>query len=112
MPHADLLIANLLIEYIGYGCFQRVIRQVSPEFVSSVIQVNPTEEFVSDSPYLHVFDGLGQVHHEMDSQTLTAALRETGYSLSGTEEISLPNGKKLMRLDFRREERRNHDSDL
>ncbi len=46
LPHAELLIANLLVEYIGYGCFQRVIRQVSPEFVSCVIQANPTDGFV------------------------------------------------------------------
>lgn len=112
LPYVELLIANLLVEYIGYECFQRVIRQVSPEFVSCVIQANPTDGFVSDSPYLHVFDGLGQVHHEMDGQTLAAAMYEIGYGFAKTEEYALPNGKKLVRLDFRRKERSNHDSDL
>lgn len=112
LPHAELLAANLLVEYIGYRCFQQAVRQVSPEFVSCVIQANPTDGFVSVSPYLHVFDGLEQVHHEIDGQTLAAAMLEIGYGLLGTEEHALPNGKKLVRLDFRREERSNHDSDL
>ena len=29
-----------------------------PKFISCVIQINETKEFVSDSPYLHVFDGI------------------------------------------------------
>lgn len=103
LPHAELLAANLLVEYIGYECFQRVVRQVMPAFVSCVIQVNPAEGFVSDSPYTHIFDGLEQVHHEMDGQELAAAMREIGYGLMGTAEHALPNGKKLARLDFRKE---------
>lgn len=103
LPHAELLVANLLVEYIGYGCFQRVVRQVVPEFVSCVIQVNPEEGFVSVSPYSHIFDGLERVHHQMDGQELAAAMRETGYRLTGAAEHALPNGKKLVRLDFRKE---------
>lgn len=102
LPYADLVVANLLVEYIGYGCFQRIVRQIAPEYVSCVIQVNEEDGFVSDSPYLHVFDGLEQVHHEMDGQALAAAMREAGYCLMGTAEHPLPNGKKLARLDFRR----------
>lgn len=40
LPHADLLIANLLIEYIGYECFCRTVTQVRPRCVSCVIQIN------------------------------------------------------------------------
>ena len=40
LPEAQLLIANLLIEYIGYDVFQRVICKVNPEYVSCVIQIN------------------------------------------------------------------------
>ena len=28
LPNAELLIADLLIEYIGYACFQKVVRQI------------------------------------------------------------------------------------
>ena len=37
---AELLIANLLVEYIGCGCFRQVVQQVEPIYVSCVIQVN------------------------------------------------------------------------
>ena len=40
LPHAQLLIANLLIEYIGYDAFQKVICKVNPQYVSCVIQIN------------------------------------------------------------------------
>lgn len=39
LPNAELVIANLLIEYIGYHSFQKAIQKVNPKFVSCVIQV-------------------------------------------------------------------------
>ena len=100
LPHADLLIANLLVEYIGYECFSVVVSMVHPRCVSCVIQVNVNDGFVSDSPYLHAFDGLEQVHHQMHEERLTETMIAMGYRPSGTVEESLPNGKKLVELDF------------
>ena len=37
LPHSDLLIANLLIEYIGYEAFQKVVKKINPKYVSAVI---------------------------------------------------------------------------
>lgn len=102
LPHAELLIANLLIEYIGYGCFQRAVEQVRPQYLSCAIQINTGDSFVSDSPYLHVFDRLDEVHHQMDEDALTAAMAEIGYQKEARSEQGLPNGKKLVRVDFRR----------
>lgn len=102
LPKAGMVIANLLIEYIGYECFQRVIQQVEPEHVSCVIQINPSDGWVSDSPYLHVFDGLDQVHHQMEERALADAMGKIGYDAISTWEYPLPNGKKLARMDFRR----------
>ena len=70
LPKADMVIANLLIEYIGYECFQKVIQQTNPKYVSCIIQINVTDNWVSDSPYLHVFDRLEQVHHQIEETTL------------------------------------------
>ncbi|MDE6133816.1 MAG: class I SAM-dependent methyltransferase, partial [Oscillospiraceae bacterium] len=67
LPADDLVIANLLIEYIGYEYFQRVVKQVKPKYVSCGIQINTDKEFVSDSPYLHSFDGLDSVHHQIET---------------------------------------------
>lgn len=100
LPKAELVIANLLIEYIGYPTFQHVVKHVSPKYVSCIIQVNEGEEFVSDSPYLHAFDGLEAVHHQMEGEKLTEVMAEIGYRVVLTEEYPLPNGKKLVRLDY------------
>lgn len=102
LPQAELVIANLLIEYIGYEVFQKIIIHVRPKYVSCIIQINTDEdEWVSDSPYLHVFDSLEKVHHQMEEKTLIAAMQEIGYQFTQTSEHSLPNGKKLVQVDFK-----------
>ena len=100
LPKADMVIANLLIEYIGYGCFQKAIVQASPKYVSCIIQINMEDNWVSDSPYLHVFDGLEQVHHQMEEQSLEKAMLKIDYHTIKTLEHLLPNGKKLVQIDF------------
>lgn len=100
LPEADMVIANLLIEYIGYDCFQKTIQHVNPKYVSCIIQINIDDTWVSDSPYLHVFDGLEQVHHQMGEQELEKAMLEINYHVIRTLEHMLPNGKKLVQIDF------------
>lgn len=100
LPVTELLVANLLIEYIGYECFQHVITKVQPAYVSTIIQVNTDDSFVSDSPYLHEFDCLDQVHHQIEEQELITKLQEIGYRKKLREERILPNAKKLIRIDF------------
>ena len=102
LPKADMVIANLLIEYIGYQCFQKAIQYVNPKYVSCIIQINIEDNWVSDSPYLHVFDGLEQVHHQMEEQALVKAMNEIDYSVIRTSERILPNEKKLVQIDFGR----------
>lgn len=102
LPEADMVIANLLIEYIGYNCFQKTIQHVKPKYVSCIIQINIADTWVSDSPYLHVFDGLEQVHHQMEEQELEKAMLEINYHVIRTLEHILPNGKKLVQIDFQR----------
>ena len=101
LPKADMVIANLLIEYIGYECFQKAIQHVNPKYVSCIIQIN-LDNWVSDSTYLHVFDGLEQVHHQMEEQALEKAMLEIDYHAIKTMEYMLPNGKKLVQIDFER----------
>lgn len=103
LPKADMVIANLLVEYIGYECFQKAIQRVAPGYVSCVIQINLEGNWVSDSPYLHVFDGLDRVHHQMEEQALRQAMRKIGYRTVKTLEHGLPNGKKFVQVDFERE---------
>lgn len=101
LPNADLVVANLLIEYIGYECFKKVIGKVKPKHISCIIQINTDSGFVSDSPYLHAFDQLERVHHQMGEKELSENMKKIGYQeVMKTEEI-LPNGKKLVRLDYK-----------
>lgn len=100
LPHADLLIANLLIEYIGYACFQKVVTKVKPQYLSCIIQINTETSFVSDSPYLHTFDHLDEVHHSIEEPKLVARMQEIGYAKVLSAVKDLPNGKKFIRLDF------------
>lgn len=100
LPQAELLIANLLIEYIGYACFQKAVEQVKPNYISCIIQVNTDESWVSDSPYLHVFDALNEVHHEIHENPLIHSMNQIGYRKIARAENPLPNGKKLVQLDF------------
>ncbi|MBD5137370.1 MAG: methyltransferase type 11 [Lachnospiraceae bacterium] len=100
LPKAELLVANLLIEYIGYDCFQKAVEQVQPQYVSCIIQINVNDSWVSDSPYIHVFDDLDKVHHQMEEAPLIQTLKGIGYKLTAKTENPLPNGKKLVQLDF------------
>jgi hypothetical protein len=102
LPKADLVIANLLIEYIGYSAFMDVIRQTEPEYVSCVIQINTDEEnWVSESPYIHAFDGLEAVHCQMEEKTLSETIASLGYNKILRESVPLPNGKALLRVDYK-----------
>lgn len=100
LPEAELLIANLLIEYIGYDCFQEVILHVNPNYVSCIIQINMNDSWVSDSPYLHIFDGLEKVHAQIEEEPLEILMKKIGYNKIKTSEYLLPNGKKLVQMDF------------
>ena len=101
LPGAQFLIANLLIEYIGYDVFQRAVCKVKPEYVSCLIQSNVDDnQWVSDSPYLHAFDRLDEVHHQIDENSLSTKMHEIGYKVILQTRSPLPNGKALIRMDF------------
>lgn len=100
LPKAELLIANLLIEYIGYDCFKKAVKQVQPKYVSCIIQINTDNSWVSDSPYIHAFDDLDKVHHQIEENSLTKAMKDIGYKMIKQSENLLPNEKKLVQLDF------------
>lgn len=97
---AELLVANLFIEYIGYEHFKKVVQKVKANYVSCIIQINTDTAFVSDSPYIHVFDGLSKVHHQMKEDELEEAMLSIGYTKIHQVDQKLPNDKKLVRIDF------------
>lgn len=88
------------LEHISKVNFQKTIQQVNPKYVSCIIQINIEDNWVSDSPYLHVFDGLEQVHCQMEEHALEKAMLKIDYHVVKTLEHMLPNGKKLVQIDF------------
>ena len=100
LPYADLIVANLIIEYIGYGCFQKAVKKILPKYVSAIIQINENTAFVSNSPYIHAFDCLDEVHHQMKETALVDAMEQIGYGKTVQIDEDLPNGKKFARIDF------------
>lgn len=104
LPRAELVVANLFVEYVGCAAFARAALKMEARYVSSGIQIDAGKDFVSDSPYMRIFDGLSAIHASVDETALAARMREAGYESILREEEPLPNGKELVRLDFRRSE--------
>ena len=70
-------------------------------YVSCVIQINTdVQNWVSDSPYLHAFDRLDDIHHQMNETELTAVMDAIGYTSILKDSEILPNGKALLRMDY------------
>lgn len=100
LPVADIVIANLFIEYIGIEMFIKQISKSFPQYVSCVIQKNTDDNFVSDSPYIKAFGEVSLLHEDIEKDSLVKAMSKIGYSLIFSDEDLLPNMKRLIRLDF------------
>ncbi len=102
LPSAELVIANLFIEYVGYTNFAKAINNMAPKYVSCVIQIDPEDSYVSDSPYSDKLSVLDSVHRAINEETLTSELSEIGYTKTLQHPSNLPNKKVLLRLDYQK----------
>ena len=100
LPMADIIIANLFIEYIGIDMFIKQLSKKLPTYVSCVIQKNLDTNFVSESPYEDAFDEISALHKDIEKDSLVKAMNKIGYNLIFSKEYLLPNMKKFIRLDF------------
>lgn len=103
LPHVDLVVANLFIEYVGYRNFAIAVDTISPRYVSCVIQIDPADSFVSESPFTHKLEILDDVHEAVNPEKLTAELGNIGYSDVARHSLTLPNGKILLRIDYEKQ---------
>jgi hypothetical protein len=103
IERVDLLIANLIVEYVGIDEFVAfaAANARSIGVLSCVIQRNNGEGFVSSTDYASSFDVLGSVSSDIDPETLTSAMSDGGCVALDRREYPLPNDKTLMRQDFR-----------
>lgn len=95
-----MVVASLIIEYMGYNVFSEAIKNINPEYISCAIQVNKSEDFISQSPYLHTFDKLSTVYNKIDELGVVTALKQLNYNFIYKKKYELPNFKSLLQLDF------------
>lgn len=102
LPPAELLICNLIVEYLGVDTFAGLVERARPRphIVACVIQKDPGDGFVSRSALAGRLACLHTIHRGADEGELVRALEAAGYAARLREEHPLPNGKALLRLDF------------
>jgi hypothetical protein len=102
IERVDLLIANLIIEYVGTEEFAAfaAANTCSIGVLSCVIQRNDKAGFVSSTDYSTSFDALASVSSDIDVDTLTSVMADAGFVALNRREYPLPNGKALVRQDF------------
>lgn len=98
----ELLIANLLVEYVGVSEFGAFVaaNHVAVGRLSCVVQRSERAGFVSATRDTSAFDGLAAVSSDVDPERLASELDDAGFLNTLTREYSLPNGKSLIRQDF------------
>jgi hypothetical protein len=102
LPKTDLLIANLIIEYVGVSTFVDLINRNKDrvKVISCTIQKNQAAGFVSQSHYTSAFDSLRSISHNVDADPLIQRFSDIRFRCLQTKVYSLPNGKSFIRLDF------------
>ncbi len=100
LPYAELIFADLLIEYIGIPTFIARVQACKPRILCCTVQRNLAETFVSPSPYADAFAGVSSLHTDIEEGLLTKSLDTIGYALLYRDEIPLVNGKQFLRLDY------------
>ena len=99
LPPCDLLICNLIIEYLGIAAFKRLLGRLEFKTVSCVIQRNCGNNFVSSSQTAEKLASLNLLHRDIDAEELTECL---GMNVIVRKAYSLPNNKQFIRIDFSR----------
>lgn len=104
LPTIDLLIANMIIEYVGIRQFTEFLSEnnSSISVLSCTIQSEEKSNFVSKSDYTSAFDSLETVLHSIHPAQLVQSLRKIGFECIEQKDYQLPNEKRFIRLDFKR----------
>lgn len=102
LPRCDLLIANLIIEYLGIDVFCALLERNYGRFrrLSCVIQQNRGHTFVSPSAAALRLMSLEALHQNIEPQPLREALCALALHYDRQMLYELPNAKAFMRLDF------------
>lgn len=103
LPKTNLLLCNLIIEYMGEEKFISLIERNKNNIyvVSCVIQKNNSNSFVSESELTSHFDPLLSIHHDIDEYRLRKLFADIGFEWTICTINKLPNNKEFVRIDFK-----------
>ncbi|KWW28056.1 MAG: hypothetical protein AUK63_2058 [bacterium P3] len=97
----DLLISNLVVEYIGIFNFTRIINKSKPKCVSVVLQMTfDKDKSISDSPYKQKLNAISSVRSEIFPQDLTSTFELIDYHLQYSKTYEISPFKSFIRLDY------------
>jgi hypothetical protein len=101
IERVDLLIANLIIEYVGIDEFVAfaAANARSIGVLSCVIQQNAAEGFVSSTDYTSLFDALASVSSDIDLEMLTSATSDGGYRPQCQSGVQMRSSVRSVRQD-------------
>lgn len=104
LPPVGLLIANLIVEYVSMEEFVAFVAANAEKIgaLSCAVQRNERTGFVSRTHWSDSFNGLESVSTDIDADALTAALTATGFKEVLDAAYPMPNGKTLVRRDYRK----------
>ncbi len=103
LPYSNILICNLIVEYLGVNQFIDLINNNKGkiETLSCTIQNNNNNSFLSESDLTASFDPLMSIHHDIDTEGLLQKLLDAGFCCIKKLTYPLPNGKEFIRMDFK-----------
>ena len=103
LPFSDILICNLIIEYLGVAGFTDLIinNKENINVISCVIQENNNNDFVSSSGLSSAFSPLLSIHNDIDGAELIKSLLKVGFHCTKNSRYPLPNGKNFVQMDFK-----------
>jgi SAM-dependent methyltransferase len=99
IPKCDLLICNLIIEYVGTNSFARLLKRSEFGIASCVIQKNCGNSFVTPTAVANKLSCLKDFHHDINEEDLE---KELGLKVVFRYNYPLPNNKEFARMDFKR----------
>lgn len=100
----DLLICNLVLEYIGLYHFIRLLNNSNPKIISVVLQVTINNSMViSESPYTDIFKEVSSIRSEIDPQQLIRILDKIGYELKRYKAFNIDQTKYLIQMDYNKD---------
>lgn len=104
LPYSDIMICNLIIEYIGINTFIELIQnnKESINIISIILQKNNDNGFVSNSSFSSSFKILESILHNIDEDNLRIELLKIGFNCINKLSYPLPNGKEFLRIDFKK----------